>query len=166
MYMSIVWTIKRKTAATLMIALLAFTLSAYSSTDAGNVSGASANEISDTMININITVDTQVFAAKFYDNESARTIVSQMPLTLEMDDYASQEKVAGLPFALPSASTETPVTINAGDIYLWSGDSLVLFYTTFSNLYSYVPVGYIVDVAGLTDAVGRGSVTVVFGAEE
>ena len=46
--MSIEWTIKRKTAATLMIALLAFTLSAYSSTDTGNVSGASANEISNT----------------------------------------------------------------------------------------------------------------------
>jgi len=170
MYMSIVWTIKRKTAAILMIALLAFTPSAYSSTDTGNIFGASANEISDTMININITVGTQVFAAKFYDNESARTIVSRMPLTLEMDDYASQEKVAGLPFVLPfvrpSASAETPATINTGDIYLWSGNSLVLFYTTFSNSYSYVPVGYIVDVAGLTDAVGRGSVTVVFGAAE
>jgi len=89
-----------------------------------------------------------------------------MPLTLEMDDYASQEKVTGLPFALPSASTETPATINAGDIYLWSGNSLVLFYNMFSNLYSYVPVGYIVDVAGLTDAVGRGSVIVIFGAAE
>jgi len=115
-----------------------------------------------SMIDVNITVGSQVFAARFYDNEPARAIVSAMPFTLEMDDYARQEKVTRLDITLPAAPAETPATINSGDIYLWSGNSLVLFYTTFSNSYSYVPAGYIVDVTGLTDALGKGSVTAVF----
>lgn len=115
-----------------------------------------------TIPTINIQVGNKNFTATLYDNESARTIVGEMPFTLKMDDFASQEKVADLTFALPSASTETPARINAGDIYLWSGNNLVLFYTTFSNSYSYVPIGYITDVAGLTDALGSGSVEVTF----
>lgn len=116
----------------------------------------------DTMPAINIKVGNKTFVVTMYDNESARTIVQEMPFTLEMDDYASQEKVAELLFALPSAETETPATINSGDIYLWSGNNLVLFYTTFSNSYGYVPVGYIEDVTGLQDALGSGSVEVTF----
>ena len=114
------------------------------------------------MPSVTIQVGSKTFTAAMYDNASARTIVQQMPFTLEMDDYASQEKVTGLTFPLPSASTEVPATINAGDIYLWSGNNLVLFYTTFSNSYSYVPVGYIEDVTGLKDALGDGSVVVAF----
>lgn len=116
----------------------------------------------DTMPTINIQVGNKNFTATFYDNESARTIVKQMPFTLEMDDFSSQEKVTDLSFDLPSAQTQTPAKINAGDIYLWSGNNLVLFYTTFSNSYSYVPVGHIDDVTGLKDALGSGSVHVTF----
>lgn len=114
------------------------------------------------MIEVNMAIGDQVFATSFYDNESTRKIVSEMPFTLEMADYASQEKVANLAFELPPVSAETPATINAGDIYLWSGNSLVLFYTTFSNFYSYVPVGYIVDIEDFVKALGSGSVTVSF----
>ncbi len=116
----------------------------------------------DRMPSVTIQVGSKTFTAAMYGNASVRTIVQQMPFTLEMDDYASQEKVTGLTFPLPSASTEVPATINAGDIYLWSGNNLVLFYTTFSNSYSYVPVGYIEDVTGLKDALGDGSVVVAF----
>ena len=116
----------------------------------------------DGMFTATITVGTTVFTAKLYDNASARAIIEQMPLSLMMDDYASQEKVTVLPFDLPDASTEQPATINAGDLYLWSGNSLVLFFTTFSNSYSYVPIGYIEDAAGLADVLGSGGVTVMF----
>ena len=115
-----------------------------------------------TISKINIQVGSKHFTATLHDNESAQAIVKEMPFTLKMDDFASQEKVARLSFALPSASTQTPATIRAGDIYLWSSDSLVLFYTTFSNSYSYVPVGYIEDVTGLRDALGAGSIAITF----
>lgn len=111
---------------------------------------------------VNITVGDRVFSAVFHDNDSAHALVDQMPFALDMDDYAGQEKVAGVPYNLPSASTLTPATIHTGDLYLWSGNSLVLFYTTFANSYSYVPVGYIADTAGLIEALGAGSATVTF----
>lgn len=116
----------------------------------------------DPMQTVTIQAGSRNFTAIIYDNESAEAIVQEMPFTLEMDDYAAQEKVAELTFALPSAVTETPATINAGEIYLWSCNNLVLFYTTFSNSYGYVPVGYIEDVTGLRDALGSGSVEVTF----
>ena len=129
-----------------------------------NGSPADPQEAENSMLNLTITVRDRTFTVKLYDNASARAILEQMPFTLEMDDYATQEKVVRLPFALPSASTETPARINSGDIYLWSGNNLVLFYTTFSNSYSYVPVGYIEDVTGLRDALGSGRVAITFSA--
>lgn len=117
----------------------------------------------DGMIAVGITVGGEEFSARFYDSESARVLLDQMPLTLEMDDYAAQEKVLRLPYDFPSAATELPPTIQAGQLYLWSGNSLVLFYTTFSNSYGgYVPIGYIEDVTGLAAALGSGGVSVTF----
>jgi len=88
-----------------------------------------------------------------------------MPFTLKMDDYGSQDKVTRLTFDLPTALTQTTASINIGDIYLWSGNNLVLFYTTFSNSYSYVPVGYITDASELRNALGSGSVEVTFSVQ-
>lgn len=123
-------------------------------------------EVGAAMLYINIKAGNKQFTATLYDNESARTIVKEMPFTLEMEDFASQEKIAGLSFALPAAQTEIPATIKAGDLYLWSGNELVLFYTTFSNSYSYVPVGYIEDVTGLQHALGNDKVTLTFSVNE
>lgn len=116
------------------------------------------------MMDVSITAGGQTFAARFYDNPSARAIVAEMPFSLEMDDFAAQEKVAELLFRLPPATAQTPATIHSGDICLWSGNSLVLFYTEFSNRYGYVVVGYVADAAGLADALGSGSVQVAFAA--
>lgn len=118
------------------------------------------------MSKINITVGDQVFAATFYDNASAKAIAEQMPFTLNMSDYASQEKVTALAFDLPQASTQTPSTIRTGELSLWSGNSLVLFYTSFSNSYSYIPIGAIDDIAGLTAALGSGDVLVAFSIQK
>lgn len=115
-----------------------------------------------TMPSVNIQVGDINFTATMHDNESARAIVNKMPFTLNMTDFGSQEKVADITFDLPSAQTMVPATINVGDIYLWSGNNLVLFYTTFSNSYSYVPVGYIEDVTGLRDALGNASMNITF----
>lgn len=119
------------------------------------------------MSKIHITVEDKVFTATFHDNNSARTIAEQMPFTLNMNDYASQEKVARLSFDLPSTPTIQPSKIHTGDLYLWSGDSLVLFYTAFSNSYSgYVPIGSIDDATGLANALGNGSISVAFRLQE
>lgn len=114
------------------------------------------------MPTIKIQVGNKTFIVILYDNQSTRAMVEKMPFTLTMDDYAAQEKVANLTFDLPAAQSQKPARINAGDLYLWSGNNLVLFYRTFANSYSYVPIGRIMDVDALTDALGSGSVEVTF----
>lgn len=115
----------------------------------------------DGLIHISISVGGAVFDAQLYDTAPSRALVEQMPLTLKMADYAQQEKVAALPFALPPAGTEKPDTMHAGELYLWSGNQLVLFYTTFANSYGgYVRLGAIADTKGLVEALGSGDVTV------
>lgn len=113
------------------------------------------------MLRINVTVGESVFEARLYDNESVRALAERLPLTLEMADYAGQEKVIALPFELPSAPTESPEIIRAGEIYLWSGNQLVMFYTTFSNSYGgYVRLGAVEDADGFASALSAGEVTV------
>lgn len=117
----------------------------------------------DGMIVVNISINGEIFAARFYDNASVRVLLEQMPFSLDMNDYAGQEKVVGLSYDLPGAATERPATISTGELYLWSGNQLVFFYTTFSNSYGgYVRIGYVEDTAGLASALGSGSVTVTF----
>ncbi|MFV0400018.1 MAG: cyclophilin-like fold protein [Oscillospiraceae bacterium] len=117
----------------------------------------------DGLIAVSIVIGEETFAAKFYDTVSARVLTDQMPLTIKMEDYAGQEKVLRLPYDFPSVSTQTPATIRAGELYLWSENSLVLFYTTFQNSYGgYVPIGYIEDITGLDTALGSGDAMVTF----
>jgi hypothetical protein len=80
-----------------------------------------------------------------------------------MSDLNGREKYYHLPEDLPSPSMENPATIHAREIMLWSANSLVLFYATFSNSYGgYVKLGYVEGVTGLAAALGSGSVQVTF----
>lgn len=119
------------------------------------------------MTNVEITIGDAVFEAQFNDNATAEAFLAQMPITLNMRDLHRNEKFFDLPSSLPVESTERPDTMHAGDIMLWSGNTIVLFYETFSNSYgSYVRLGRIDDVAGLAEAVGSGNVSVAFSISE
>lgn len=115
------------------------------------------------MITIKISVGDKDFTAKFYDNETSRAVINNMPFTIDMSDFNGQEKVATLLETPPSSNTEKPETIHAGELYIWSGNNLVLFYTTFSNSYGgYVKLGTIENVTDLVSALGSGDVTITF----
>jgi len=115
------------------------------------------------MTPITISVNDSSFSAKLYDNETTRALLAQFPLNLHMSELNGREKFYDLPADLPAASTEKPETIQSGEIMLWSSNTLVLFYNTFSNSYGgYVRLGYIEDVTGLADALGSGNAQVTF----
>lgn len=115
------------------------------------------------MITMNITVGSKTFAAKMYNNETTQAFIKQLPMTVNMSELNGREKYYRLSSNLPAESTETPSTINAGEIMCWSSNSLVLFYNTFSNSYGgYVKLGYIEDISGFTSALGTGNVQVTF----
>ena len=62
--------------------------------------------------------------------------------------------------------TDQPGQISAGDLMLYGNNCLVLFYESFSSEYSYTRLGRVDDPAGLAEALGTGSVEVVFSAGE
>lgn len=108
-----------------------------------------------------ITIAGSVFTATLATNSTATAFKAMLPLTLSMSDYNRNEKVAGLPRSLTTATTN-PGTISAGDIMLYGSNSLVLFYETFQTLYSYTRIGLIDNATGLKSALGRGNVTIKF----
>lgn len=90
--------------------------------------------------------DTTLTAAPA-DTEAADALMELLedgPLTVRVENYGGFEKVGELPQAL--ARQDTRITTRPGDIMLYQGDSIVLFYG--SNTWSYTRLGTILDVSG------------------
>lgn len=76
-----------------------------------------------------------------------------LPLQLELVDLNRNEKYADLPEEL-SGQAKRVRQINAGDVMIFAGNSLVLFYESFSTPYSYVRLGSIREKDQLADLIG------------
>ncbi len=104
-----------------------------------------------------------VFTAEFADNTSAdafRELLAEGSLTIEMSDYGNFEKVGGIGTSLPQNNES--ITTEPGDIILYQGSSITIYYDT--NSWSFTRLGKINDVTRdeLLDALGDGDVTVTF----
>ena len=119
---------------------------------------AASEETEDNIRNIEITVNGKTFSATLNDNEAARDFAKMLPLTLDMSDYSGFEKVGSLGTSLPTGNQQT--TTQSGDIVLYNGNQIVIFYG--SNSWSYTRLGKIDDLSGWKDALGSGDVTVTF----
>ncbi|CAN7520751.1 cyclophilin-like fold protein [Rhizobacter sp. LjRoot28] len=110
-----------------------------------------------------MTVGERRFAFTLADTDTgaARALDAMLPLTLDMEELNGNEKKKDLPNALPTQAVR-PGTIRSGDILLWGGRTVVVFYITFESPYAYTPLGHVDDPAGLAQALGRGDVRVVF----
>ena len=105
------------------------------------------------------------FTATLEDNKAADTLAEMMqedPVTVQMSDYGGFEKVGDLGTELPTSNRQT--TTRAGDIVLYQGNQIVIFYG--SNSWSYTRLGRIDDLTGWETALGDGDVTVTFALEE
>lgn len=108
-----------------------------------------------------VTVGGRIFSATFADNPGAQAfgqLLAGGAITLEMSDYAGFEKVGPLGRSLPANDSQT--TTQAGDIVLYQGDQIVIFYG--SNSWSYTRLGKIDDLTGWAQALGSDSVSVTF----
>ena len=87
-----------------------------------------------------ITIDGKTFSVVLADNEATQTLVTALQegdITYEAHDYGGFEKVGALGRSLPTSDTQT--TTQAGDVILYSGNQIVLFYG--SNSWSYTRLG-------------------------
>ena len=117
-----------------------------------------------TVTNMNVQVGDVVFSATLEENETVSALVEMMresPVVIQMSDYSGFEKVGSLRTSLPASNSQT--TTQTGDIVLYNGNQIVIFYG--SNSWSYTRLGHIEDLTGWEEALGRGDVTVIFSLE-
>ncbi len=110
---------------------------------------------------MNVQIGNSTFTASPENNAAADALVKMMesaPLTIKMNDYGGFEKVGSLGTSLPVSDCHT--TTQAGDIVLYQGNQIVIFYG--SNSWSYTRLGKIDDLNGWEKALGSGDVTVTF----
>ncbi len=91
---------------------------------------------------IKITVSGKTLPVKIEDNEATKALVvalREASITYEAHDYGGFEKVGALGRSLPASDTQ--ITTQAGDVILYSGNQIVLFYG--SNTWSYTRLGKI-----------------------
>lgn len=106
-----------------------------------------------------LTVEGVTFPATFADNQGAEALADLLtdgPLTLSLEDYSGFEKVGSLGQSLPTSNTH--ISTQSGDIVLYQGNQIVLFYG--SNAWSYTRLGQVTDLTGWQEALGHGDVTV------
>lgn len=106
-----------------------------------------------------LTVEGVTFPATFADNQGAEALadlLTDAPLTLSLEDYGGFEKVGSLGQSLPTSNTH--ISTQSGDIVLYQGNQIVLFYG--SNAWSYTRLGQVTDLTGWQEALGHGDITV------
>ena len=125
---------------------------------------AEAQEETEAMLQMRIG-DTLV-AVDWEDNDSVqalRDLCMDAPLTIQMSMYGGFEQVGSIGTSLPRNDVQT--TTGAGDIVLYSGNQIVVFYG--SNSWAYTSLGHITDqdAAGMTELLGNGDVTITIRME-
>ena len=128
-------------------------------------SAVTVTSIPDAPSVMNVQIGTAVFTATLEDNAATRELVEMMkeaPVSITMNDYGSFEKVGPLGRSLTTDNHQ--ITTTAGDIVLYQGNQIVMFYG--SNSGSYTKIGRINDLTGWREALGSGSITAVFSLAE
>ncbi len=108
-----------------------------------------------------LQIGNSSFTATLENNPAVDAFVEMMndsSIIIQMNDYSGFEKVGSLGTNLPADDKQT--TTHAGDIVLYNGNQIVIFYG--SNAWSYTRLGKIDDLSGWEDALGSGDITVTF----
>ena len=91
------------------------------------------------------------------DNASVDALKEMLPVTVHMSAYGGFEQVGALGRSLPRSDVQT--TAQPGDIMLYNGSSIVIFYG--SNTWAYTKLGHVdLTAEQMTELLSRGSVTI------
>lgn len=110
---------------------------------------------------LKMTIGSTPVSVKWEDNESVNALkglCSDQSLTISMSMYGGFEQVGTIGADLPRNDVQT--TTSSGDIVLYSGNQLVVFYG--SNSWAYTRLGHITDKTPqeMTELLSAGDVTI------
>ncbi|MCU6747212.1 cyclophilin-like fold protein [Faecalicatena acetigenes] len=113
-----------------------------------------------------LEIGDHIFSVVLEENSSVdalKELLADGSLTLHMTDYAGMEKGADLGTVLPQNNEQ--MHTQAGDIILYQGKTLVIYYDT--NSWNLTQIGKIenVDAEELRQLLGKGDVTVTVSIE-
>ncbi|MCQ2531381.1 MAG: hypothetical protein MJ093_01585 [Saccharofermentans sp.] len=112
-----------------------------------------------------VTVGEYRFEVILEDNATTAELIKILedgPIVIDMKDYSGFEKVGSLDRSLTRSDKQT--TTHSGDIVLYNGNNIVIFYG--SNSWSYTRIGRVEDLSDWEKALGSGDVTVEFSVGE
>ena len=112
---------------------------------------------------IDIEVGGEVRTATLNNNRSAEAfaeLLAQGPLTVDMSDYGSFEKVGPLGTDLPRS--DESITTTPGDVILYLGNNITIYYAV--NSWNFTLLGHIDGATGenMREFLGNGDPTVTF----
>lgn len=112
-------------------------------------------------LTLQMTIGNTPVSVEWEDNEavqSLKELCRQQPLTISMSMYGGFEQVGSLGMSLPR--NDTRITTSPGDVILYSGNQMVVFYG--SNTWAYTRLGHVTDKTNeeLTQLLSNGNVTI------
>ena len=124
-------------------------------------SAVNAEDISTDTVKLKINNST--FDVKLENNSATEELINHLKngnITIEAVDYGNFEKVGSLGFSLPT--NDENIETASGDIVLYQGNQISLFYE--SHSWSYTKIGKIQNVSSdeLKGILGSGDVKLTF----
>ena len=112
---------------------------------------------------VKVKINDEIFDVKLENNSATQELVKELKkgnVTVNASEYGGFEKVGELGFSLPTSDEN--IGTAPGDIVLYQGDKISLFYG--SHSWSYTKLGKIdnVDSNKLKEVLGSGDVTLEF----
>ena len=133
-----------------------------------SISAAAARERENTgekeMQRLTMKIGETPVSVEWENNGSVaalEALTAEKPLTIRMSMYGGFEQVGPVGQSLPRNDVQT--VTGSGDIVLYSGNQIVVFYG--SNSWAYTRLGHITDKnpQEMADLLGRGNVTITIG---
>ena len=157
----------------LLFSLLIMLSACGSSGNSNHVSAVQGQKVSETDQErekeemLSLKIDNTDISVDWEDNESVRALkqlCQYKPLSIKMHKYGGFEQVGSIGSTLPN--NDSHITTENGDIMLYSGNQLVIFYG--SNSWSYTRLGKITGKTTdeLKELLNNSNVTITLNLEK
>ena len=152
----------------IIISIVILLMSSACGDPASRGSGTSTSDVREvSQMEITIDVNGNKLTAALADSTAAKELAEKLKagsVTVTLNEYGGFEKVGDLPWSLTKSDKQ--VSTEPGDIMLYHGDQMTIFYN--SNSWSYTKLGHIENTTQeeLESLFGEGDITVTLSLKE